>query len=152
MTHNQCEVVNATKVAEVFVNELKKKIKANNLKPKLVGFLANDDPSAVTYANWTGKSCSVIGIEFELIKLKREELEEAILRANKDESVNGIMVYYPVFGGGFDQYLQNICSSYKDVEGLSHSYRFNMYHNIRWVLVNEIVWKYYTVQTSITAD
>ena len=130
-SNNQCEVVNASKVAEVFVKELKAKIEKNKLKPKLVGFLANDDPSAVTYANWTGKSCSAIGIEFELRRLKREELEEAILEANKDESVNGIMVYYPVFGGGFDQYLQNICSSYKDVEGLSHLYRFNMYHNIR---------------------
>ena len=96
MTNHQCEVVNATKVAELFVNELKKKIEKNQLKPKLVGFLANDDPSAVTYASWTRKSCSVIGIEFELRTLKREDLEEAILMANKDESVNGIMVYYPV--------------------------------------------------------
>ena len=43
------------------------------------------------------------------------------------------MVYYPVFGGAQDQYLQNTVSVSKDVEGLCHKYRFNMYHNIRFL-------------------
>jgi methylenetetrahydrofolate dehydrogenase (NAD+) len=43
------------------------------------------------------------------------------------------MVYYPVFGGSQDGYLQNIVSFHKDVEGLCHTYRYNMYHNIRFL-------------------
>lgn len=131
MTKNECEVVNASKIAEVFVDELKNKIEKYECKPKLLTFLANNDQAAVSYAHWTGKACAEIGIQFELRTIKRENLEEAILEANKDESVNGIMVYYPVFGFGFDQYLQNLISIYKDCEGLSHCYRFNMYHNKR---------------------
>lgn len=127
----ECKVINASKVAEVFVEELKNKIQKNNLKTKLVGFLANTDQAAVTYANFTKKACTNIGIEFELRKIKREDLEDSILKANKDESINGIMVYYPVFGAGHDIYMQNCLSTQKDCEGLSHLYRFNMYHNVR---------------------
>lgn len=43
------------------------------------------------------------------------------------------MVYFPVFGGGQDQYLQQVLSNEKDVEGLSHLYIQNMYHNIRYL-------------------
>lgn len=32
-----------------------------------------------------------------------------------------------------DQYLQNIISTDKDVEGLCHKFVYNMYHNIRYL-------------------
>lgn len=37
-----------------------------------------------------------------------EGIEEAILEANEDPSIHGIMVYYPIFGGRQDQYLQQV--------------------------------------------
>lgn len=53
----------------------------------------------------------------------------------------GVMIYYPVFGafpsfygGSMDDYLRDTVSIRKDVEGLSNTYRRNLYHNIRWVL------------------
>lgn len=69
-------------------------------KPKLVGFLANHDLAAQKYADSTDASCKEVGIEFELRKVEREDLEDAIVEANQDEKVSGIMVYYPVFGDG----------------------------------------------------
>jgi len=63
----------------------------------------------------------------------REELEDAIILANNDDKVDGILVYYPVFGDRQDQYLQNIVDVGKDVEGLTHQYIFNMYQNIRFL-------------------
>lgn len=66
-------------------------------------------------------------------EVDREELEEAIIAANKDDNVDGIMVYYPIFGNRQDQYLQQIVDVSKDVEGLSHRYIFNMYQNIRFL-------------------
>lgn len=46
MTYQECCVIDAAKVAQVFVDELKRKIEKNKLKPKLIGFLANNDLSA----------------------------------------------------------------------------------------------------------
>jgi methylenetetrahydrofolate dehydrogenase (NAD+) len=60
-------------------------------------------------------------------------MEEAIIAANNDASVDGIIVYYPIFGSRQDQYLQQIVDVSKDVEGLSHKHIFNMYQNIRFL-------------------
>lgn len=73
------------------------------------------------------------GIKFELREMDREELEDAIIAANTDDNVDGIMVYYPIFNNRQDQYLQQIVDISKDVEGLSHRYVFNMYQNIRFL-------------------
>jgi len=53
--------------------------------------------------------------------------------ANDDDTIDGIMVYFPVFGGGQDRYLQQTLAKEKDVEGLCHTYISNMYHNIRFL-------------------
>jgi methylenetetrahydrofolate dehydrogenase (NAD+) len=73
------------------------------------------------------------GFAYELREVDREELEDALIDANNDAAVDGIMVYYPIFGNRQDQYLQQIVSTGKDVEGLSHRYIFNMYQNIRFM-------------------
>lgn len=77
------------------------------------------------------RRCS--GFKFQLREVDREELEENIITANADDEVDGIIVYYPIFGNRRDQYLQQILDVSKDVEGLSHRYIFNMYQNIRFL-------------------
>jgi len=73
------------------------------------------------------------GFQFQLRTVDREELEEHIIAANQDDSVDGIIIYYPIFNTRQDQYLQQIVDVSKDVEGLSHRYIFNMYQNIRYL-------------------
>lgn len=73
------------------------------------------------------------GFDFELREVQREHLEDSIITANNDDKVDGILVYYPVFGGQEDRYLQNVVAVGKDVEGLTHQYIFNMYQNIRFL-------------------
>ena len=73
------------------------------------------------------------GFHFQLRRVHREDLEEHILAANQDDSVDGIIVYYPIFNDRQDQYLQQIVDVRKDVEGLGHRYIFNMYQNIRFL-------------------
>ncbi len=73
------------------------------------------------------------GFKFELREVDREELESAILTSNQDGAVDGIIVYYPIFGNRQDQYLQQITDDSKDVEGLSHRYIFKLYHNERFL-------------------
>jgi len=60
-------------------------------------------------------------------------VEEAIIEANEDANVDGIMVYYPIYGGQQDHYLQQIVSPLKDVEGLHFKFHYNLYHNIRFI-------------------
>ncbi|RPA90676.1 NAD(P)-binding protein [Choiromyces venosus 120613-1] len=128
-----CKVVLASSVAEGLLGEVKTSLERLGWAPLLVGFLANADPAARMYADWTGKTCLQNGVEFEIREVDKDDLEEAILAANTDDTVGGIIVYYPVFGGGQDAYLQQITSKEKDVEGLSHTYLFNMYQNIRFL-------------------
>ena len=73
------------------------------------------------------------GFLFQLRRVHREDLEDQILATNQDDSVDGIIVYYPVFNDRQDQYLQQIVDFSKDVEGLSHRYIFNVYQNIRFL-------------------
>lgn len=74
--------------------------------PKLVGFLANADPAAQMYAEFTKKTSLECGFRFEIRQVNKEDLEDAIMQANDDREVDGIMVYFPVFGDRQDQYLQ----------------------------------------------
>jgi len=60
-------------------------------------------------------------------------IEEAIIEENGDESIHGILVYYAIFGGVQDHYLQQVVSPAKDVEGLNIKFHFNLYHNIRFI-------------------
>ncbi|CAA9964446.1 hypothetical protein CFE70_010504 [Pyrenophora teres f. teres 0-1] len=128
-----CKVVLANNIAKSLLEEVRDGLSKINKKPLLVGFLASSDPAAKVYAEWTGKTCVENGFDFSLRILDRENLEDALLTANADPSVSGIIVYYPIFSSRQDQYLQQIVSIDKDVEGLSHRYIFNMYQNIRFL-------------------
>lgn len=70
--------------------------------------MANSDPAATVYAQWTGKTATELGFDFELRQVDKEELEDAIIDANQDDKVDGMMVYFPVFGDRQDQYLQQV--------------------------------------------
>jgi len=91
-------------------------------KPKIVGILATSSSPSRNYAEFTRKQCEELGFEFVLKKTgagiyngdddgrrdadagdrvnlgEGEGVEEVIIEANEDEKVDGIMVYYPIFG------------------------------------------------------
>ena len=96
----------AQDIASTFSAEIKaytdKVVAAGHDRPKLVGFLANDDKAAVMYARWTEKACTRDGVCYELRRVEKHALEAAVIEANTDPSVHGIMVYYPCFGGAID--------------------------------------------------
>ncbi|EFA79897.1 methylenetetrahydrofolate dehydrogenase NAD+ [Heterostelium album PN500] len=125
--------IDVTPIATIFRNEIKEEVTKGQMKPRIVAFLTTDDAGAIEYAKWTKIACNRDGIEFILKKIERLDLEDAIIDANNDDEVHGIMVYYPVFGGMLDAYLQDVVSPAKDVEGMSTTNRFNLYHNIRFL-------------------
>lgn len=108
--------------------------------PLLVGLLANKDPAAKKYAEWTGKACETDGLRYELRELDDPiDVENALIDANNDPRVHGVIVYYPIFGqeesfsgACQDDYLRDSVDFRCDVEGLCHTYRFNLYRNIRY--------------------
>merc|ERR1719336_2110417 len=136
--------VSAEQVAAPFrqeVREAAQKLKEEGRTvPKLVGILANSDPFARKYAEWTGRTCVDNSLDFELREVEESELQKEIEKANCNPGVNGLMIYYPVFGarpsfhgGTQDEYLKDSVSAYKDVEGLGHYYRRALYRNARTV-------------------
>lgn len=151
------KLLQAASIAAPFQADIQEEVKTRQQKklsvPKLVGILAKPSPPSIAYAEWTAKACQAVGINFEIWKtwddsveikegdsdesLKNFDLEadveDLILAANRDKSVDGIMVYYPIFGGRQDTYLQQIVDPRKDVEGLHFFYCWNMYHNVRWI-------------------
>ncbi|GAA5963025.1 hypothetical protein JCM3765_006755 [Sporobolomyces pararoseus] len=137
--------VTGEQIAKPFRSAIQQTTSSLSPRPKLVGILANSNAPSRAYASWTAKACEAVGIEYELrevgiVKQGKEEgtaeqgeVEEAILGANEDDSVNGIMVYYPIFGPRQDGYLQQAVSPLKDVEGLNFTWLFSLYHNIRFL-------------------
>jgi len=130
-----CKVVLANTIAKSLLGEVAQGLTELDFKPKLVGFLANEDPAAQVYAEYSAKTCKENGFLFEIRTISKEDVEEAILAANADPSIHGIIVYYPIFPSPSrqDYYIQQLVSPAKDVEGLSHTYVFNMYQNIRFL-------------------
>ncbi|GAM91441.1 hypothetical protein ANO11243_094910 [Dothideomycetidae sp. 11243] len=131
MSH--CKVVLASSIAKRLQIEVGDSLKRLSRKPHLVGFLANKDPAARMYADWTGKTCTENGFDFSLREVEREDLEDAIRTANKEKAVDGILVYYPVFNSTRDRTIQFVVDLNKDVEGLSPHLINNMYQNIRFL-------------------
>mmetsp|Transcript_25566 Transcript_25566/g.59519 ORF Transcript_25566/g.59519 Transcript_25566/m.59519 type:complete len:337 (+) Transcript_25566:73-1083(+) len=130
----------ADEVAVPFQKEIQDATSKLKVSPKLVGFLANEDPAAASYAKWTEKAFKRDGLDFELRQVAENDLEEALEEANRDNAVHGIMIYYPVFGqrpsfhgASHDDYLRDSVSPFKDVEGLCHFYRRSLYRNRRYV-------------------
>lgn len=131
-------VILASKISQTFVEEIVEKVSIFKTSrpngPLLVGFLANNDPAAEMYAAWTQKTSEAMGFRYQLRHVEDKDfLEEAIIEANNDDHVDGIMVYFPVFNSAQDQYLQQVVKKEKDVEGLNHVYYQNMYHNKRYL-------------------
>lgn len=135
-------LLKADPIADTFRDEVKSSLAQCSRPPTLVGILGTTSAPSKFYADFTRKQCEQLGVRFVLKKVGSAEsseradgegVEEAIVEANEDPDIDGIMVYYPIYGGQQDHYLQQIVSPLKDVEGLHSKFHYNLYHNIRFV-------------------
>ena len=94
-------LLKADPIANVFRDELKAELARSSRPPKLVGILATSSAPSKFYAEFTKKQCDELGVEFVLRKIgaaadatldEGEGVEDAIIEANNDDSVDGIMV------------------------------------------------------------
>ena len=88
-------------IAETFRAEIKAELSSAPRVPKLVGILATSAAPSKFYAEFTKKQCDAFGVEFVLKKTGQAEdetlapgegVEEAIIEANGDDTIDGIMV------------------------------------------------------------
>lgn len=101
--------------------------------PCLVGVLATADPWAEQYAAWTEKACSRVGVSFILSRTTTLELDATLHALYSDDTVDGVMVYYPIFGPEKDRKQQEQMAPEKDVEGLSSVFQQKLYSNMRYL-------------------
>lgn len=118
-------------VAARFRTEIKAELRALGAPLKVLGLLSGDDRPSHTYASYAKKACEDLGLAYELRQLPRLELEAAILAANDDPQVHGIMVYYPIFGNQQDRYLKDLVDYRKDIEGMGTFWINKLYRNQR---------------------
>jgi methylenetetrahydrofolate dehydrogenase (NADP+) / methenyltetrahydrofolate cyclohydrolase len=127
------KVIDPAEVARSFRDEARREIGELPERLVLAGFLAADHGPSATYAEYTRKGCDDVGVKFDLRHVKRLDAEGAVLEANADEGVHGILVYYPVFGTQQDTYLRDLVDAGKDVEGLNSFWARCLYANRRFL-------------------
>ena len=98
-------LLKADGIAEKFREEVKAGLAACSRPPKLVGILSTSSAPSKNYAAFTKKQCEELGVEFVLRTVgaaespdlaEGENVEEAIIEANEDDTVDGIMVSLPL--------------------------------------------------------
>ncbi len=94
-------LLKADPIANTFREEIKADLAKWSRPPKLVGILSTSAAPSRFYSEFTKKQCDDLGVEFELKKTGSaadpqladgDGVEEAIIEANEDNAVNGIMV------------------------------------------------------------
>ena len=100
-TEGKGVLLKADSIAETFRTGIRSALSSAPRKPKLVGILATSAAPSKFYAEFTKKQCDALGVEFVLRMTGAaadeslspgEGVEEAIIEANEDDSVDGVMV------------------------------------------------------------
>ena len=98
-------------------------LKAKGVTPKLAVVIVGESPASQSYVRGTKKSCAESGFDCEVIALEESvsqlELIKVIEDLNRDTSVHGILIQFPM-PEHIDEYsVMNAISSEKDVDGFT---------------------------------
>lgn len=94
-------LLKADLIADPFHDEVQAALAKCPRPPRLVGILATSSVPSKNYADFTKKQCEALGVDFVLKRTGSAEnteleggegVEEAIIEANEDADVDGIMV------------------------------------------------------------
>ena len=91
-------VLDPTSLSESIRAQLRAELQALPTRLRLVGVIAAEAGPSSTYAQYTALACEEVGVDFELRRATRLDVEAILRAANDDPGVHGIMVYYPIFG------------------------------------------------------
>lgn len=108
-------------IARAIIKKLRARIKNDGLAPDLAAILIGDDEASKIYINAKRKMAGKIGIAFRLFAFPSDISEAVILQRiqtlNDDESVNGIIIQFPLPRSfDADKIISAIAAS-KDADG-----------------------------------
>lgn len=117
------EIIDGRKVAKKIREELKQRVQKEKIKAKLAVILCGDNDASRVYVNIKNKACQEVGIDFCEYNFNKDvtekELFEKIEELNNDDSVNGILLQYPVPKQISLEKAAEIISIEKDVDGFN---------------------------------
>jgi len=110
-------------LASEIKNKLVEEAKSMEKTPGLAVILVGENPASKKYVQMKERACDEVGISHKVHRLEENvsdsEIEELILKLNKDESIDGIIVQLPLSKHrNTNEILENIDPS-KDVDGLT---------------------------------
>ncbi len=127
-------ILDGKKLAGEIKASLKEKIASSGKSVALAVILVGEDPASCIYVRNKTNDCNEIGIRSLEYKLPatttQEELSALIDKLNKDETVNGILVQFPLPAGLDEARVVREIDPKKDVDGFSKI-------NIGGVLMND---------------
>ena len=94
-------LLKADSIADEFRSEITQSLGQRSRPPKLIGILSTSAAPSKFYAEFTKKQCITLGFDFILKEIgaaanpelgEGDGVEEAIIEANEDSSIDGIMV------------------------------------------------------------
>ena len=116
-------LLDARKIVEKKIAELKNRVDKLEKKPKLVIIRIGDDFASGKYVANKIKRCSEVGIDSQIIHLEENitqlEVEKTILKLNEDKNVTGILLQLPIPKHLDEDYLTNLIKDEKDVDGFT---------------------------------
>lgn len=116
-------LLDARQIVEKKIKELKTRVDKLNKKPKLVIIRVGDDFASGKYVANKVKKCEQVGIESDIehfpADTTNEEIENLIHKLNNDDKVDGVLLQLPIPKRLDENYLTNLISSEKDVDGFT---------------------------------
>lgn len=125
------------KVAQKYLDEVRNGLESLTETLSVVGFVTSDDLPSLTYANATQQKFTDVGIAYELRRIARLDLEDAIIEVNENSDIHGLFVYLPVFNNEQDVILRNLVDYRKDIEGGGQYWTRKLYDNDRFAAADD---------------
>jgi methylenetetrahydrofolate dehydrogenase (NADP+)/methenyltetrahydrofolate cyclohydrolase len=90
--------------------------------PQLCAIIAGNNPASESYLNSKTKACTATGIISSIVRLDAEvsenEFIQCIEKVNKDQSIDGLLIQFPLPAHFNESKIINAIDPSKDVDGL----------------------------------
>ncbi len=117
------KLIDGKMISQQIKDEVRDKIKNENISACLAVILVGADPASTVYVNNKKKACDYCGIKSLNYELPESTTEEELLtlidKLNKDDSVNGILCQLPLPSHINEDRVIDAIAPEKDVDGFS---------------------------------
>ena len=120
------KVLNGQELADFVKERQFHQVRALSKKPRLVIIRDSDNPVIVKYVNLKMAYGADIGVQVDdVVADSTDGIRAAILAANKDPEVSGIILQLPIVDKDSTNELTNLIDPAKDVDGLSENGKYD---------------------------